>query len=173
MFNRSAFGRVAYNRPFTVIVTGSATADVVVEALAKANVNTVAYGSADVIVEGTADGRRDVLGATATADVVVEAVASFMRERYGSGAANVIVEASARARFTRVNSITILSTFNPGEIIVIDSGKLKITKDGQNILNEMIGDFFDLNLGDNNIQYDDDETARDILTRITFQDKLI
>ncbi|MNV99427.1 hypothetical protein D3C71_1947830 [compost metagenome] len=50
---------------------------------------------------------------------------------------------------------------------------MKITQNGTNALALMSGDFFDLNLGNNELTYTDPETGRDILIRISYRDKYL
>lgn len=173
MFNRSAFGRVAYNRPFSTLISGYGSADMVIEALSRANIEAAPIAAAEVLVEATADGMREIVGAYASADVVVEALASGLRELLGAGGADVIVEARSRARYTHRDKLEFTGPFDPGDIIVIDSSRLKITKNGQNALHLVNGDPFDLNIGENEIIYTDSSGERAVLTRITFRDKFV
>ncbi|MCC3380684.1 hypothetical protein ACFQ5D_10670 [Paenibacillus farraposensis] len=69
--------------------------------------------------------------------------------------------------------IEFTDVFRPGEVIVIDSGKFKITRNGQNVSHLYNGDFFDLNLGNNNLTWTDPETGRTVLCRITHRDKFL
>ncbi|SPY16903.1 Phage-related protein [Paenibacillus polymyxa] len=69
--------------------------------------------------------------------------------------------------------IELVGSFAPGDRIIIDSKNLKITKNGQNALHEMQGNFFDLNLGNNVLSWTDPETGRDILFRITYRDRFV
>ncbi|MGR6765345.1 phage distal tail protein [Paenibacillus sp. T2-29] len=69
--------------------------------------------------------------------------------------------------------IELIGLFAPGDKVIIDSKNLKITKNGQNALHEMQGNFFDLNLGNNVLTWTDPETGRDILFRITYRDRYV
>ncbi|MMZ48457.1 hypothetical protein D1872_101280 [compost metagenome] len=69
--------------------------------------------------------------------------------------------------------IEFTDVFRPGEVIVIDSGKFKITRNGKNVSHLYNGDFFDLNLGNNNLTWTDPETGRTVLFRITHRDKFL
>ncbi|UNL94005.1 hypothetical protein CPY53_10830 [Paenibacillus polymyxa] len=69
--------------------------------------------------------------------------------------------------------IELIELFAPGDKVIIDSKNLKITKNGQNALHEMQGNFFDLNLGNNVLTWTDPETGRDILFRITYRDRFV
>lgn len=63
--------------------------------------------------------------------------------------------------------------FNPGDRIVIDASALKITRNGENALHYLSGEFFDLNLGPNEIVYTDDAAARNVLIRVTHRDQFM
>lgn len=69
--------------------------------------------------------------------------------------------------------IEFTDVFHPGDVIVIDSGKFKITRNGQNVSHLYNGDFFNLNLGENNLTWTDPETGRTVRCRITHRDKLL
>ncbi|MEK3787549.1 phage distal tail protein [Paenibacillus sp. FSL K6-1230] len=86
-----------------------------------------------------------------------------------SGAGNLSAELS---KF-HTDYIELTDVFAPGDVITIDSGKFKITRNGQNVSHLYNGDFFDLNLGRNNITWTDPETGRTILFRITHRDKYL
>jgi hypothetical protein len=80
--------------------------------------------------------------------------------------------ASEASRF-HTDYIELTGLFAPGDKVIIDSKNLKITKNGQNALHEMQGNFFDLNLGNNVLTWTDPETGRDILFRITYRDRYV
>lgn len=63
--------------------------------------------------------------------------------------------------------------FAPGDRIVLDASRLSITKNGENALYMLSGEFFDLNLGPNSIIYSDDAAGRNVLLRITHRDRFI
>lgn len=86
-----------------------------------------------------------------------------------SGEANLNADAS---RF-HTDFIEFIGGFAPGEVIVIDSKNLKITKNGQNALHLMQGNFFDLNLGSNLLTWTDPEIGREVLCRITYRDRFV
>jgi hypothetical protein len=77
------------------------------------------------------------------------------------------------ARRYRARQITFTGDFNPGDNIVIDSKKMKITKNGLNAFSLMQGDFFDITPGGNVIIYSDGETLRTIDFRATFREKFL
>ncbi|TQS00044.1 phage distal tail protein [Paenibacillus ottowii] len=69
--------------------------------------------------------------------------------------------------------IEFTDVFRPGEVITIDAGNFKIMRNGQNVSHLYNGDFFDLNLGNNNLTWTDPETGRTVLFRITHRDKFL
>ncbi|WP_342428556.1 hypothetical protein [Paenibacillus sp. FSL L8-0158] len=98
----------------------------------------------------------------------------YIRERFAeavpmSGEGRISTELS---KF-HTDYIEFTDVLRPGEVIVIDSGKFKITRNGQNVSHLYNGDFFDLNLGNNNLTRTDPETGRTVLFRITHRDKYL
>ncbi|MNW44380.1 hypothetical protein D3C74_216140 [compost metagenome] len=83
-----------------------------------------------------------------------------------SGEGRVLAEAT---KF-HVDYIQFTDAFHPGDVITIDSGKFKITRNGQNVSHLYNGDFFDLNLGENRLTWVDPASGRTILFRITHRD---
>lgn len=84
-------------------------------------------------------------------------------------------EGRIRADATKfhVDYVEFTDTFKPGDVIIIDSEKLKITRNGQNVSHLYNGDFFSLNLGTNNLTWTDPATGRTIRFRITHRDKFL
>lgn len=84
-------------------------------------------------------------------------------------------EGRVRADATKfhVDYIEFTDAFKPGDVIIIDSGKFKITRNGINVSHLYNGDFFDLNLGENRLTWTDPVTGRTILFRITHRDKFL
>ncbi|NUU73759.1 phage distal tail protein, partial [Paenibacillus xylanilyticus] len=72
-----------------------------------------------------------------------------------------------------VDYIEFEDNFNPGDQIIIDSGKFKITRNGQNVSHLYTGDFLQLNPGTNSLRWTDPETARTVLFRITHRDRFL
>lgn len=77
----------------------------------------------------------------------------------------------ARANRYKVKYIAFTGEFRPGERIEIVMDKFKATKNGQNILNQITGDFFSLSPGSNEIVYTDSETQRRIRFRVSHSDR--
>ena len=172
MFNRSFFNRSTFNRPYTVEVFFSATMAGEGELIASPSAEYAATITMSGEGELTADFVREIVAA-ATMAGEGELTAEFIRERMFG--AKMDGEGFLRANGSRfhVESITVNGPFAPGEKIVIDNGRLTIRKNGVNILSQMSGDFFGLNLGDNVITYTDTATGRSVLVRITYRDKFV
>ncbi|WP_227011588.1 phage distal tail protein [Paenibacillus lutimineralis] len=99
--------------------------------------------------------------------------ASFIREIrpsiHMSGEGRMVADAN---RY-HVDFIEFTDIFKPGDVIIIDSGKFKITRNGVNVSHLYNGDFFNLNLGENKLTWTDPATGREILFRITYQDRVL
>jgi hypothetical protein len=80
---------------------------------------------------------------------------------------------SAVASKFHVDYLDFTGEFKPGDRITIDSGKYKITRNGENVSHLYGGDFFNLNLGTNNLTWTDTVTGRIILFRITHRDRFL
>lgn len=80
---------------------------------------------------------------------------------------------SAVASKFHVDYLDFTGDFKPGDRIIIDSGKYKITCNGENVSHLYGGDFFNLNLGTNNLTWTDAITGRSILFRITHRDRFL
>jgi hypothetical protein len=166
------FNRMPFNRPFSVEVYGSfivsANGDVSAVANIVASSSFLADLSADVIFEAF----REQFGA-----YLVEAISAVdftaTRERTGRFAVEAKMEVSYSAGRYHVDTIEFTGEFGPGDRIVIDSERLKMTLNGQNALHLMTGDFFDLNTGENELTYTDDKTGRTVRMRITFKDRYV
>lgn len=79
----------------------------------------------------------------------------------------------AQASRYHVDFIEFEDAFHPGDQIIIDSGKFKITRNGQNVAHLYSGDFLQLNLGTNTLKWTDPETQRTVLFRITHRDRFL
>lgn len=79
----------------------------------------------------------------------------------------------AEATKFHVDFIEFTDAFKPGDQIIMDSGKFKITRNGINVSDLYSGDFFDLNLGENKLTWTDPVSGREILFRITYRDRVL
>lgn len=172
MFNRGSFNRIAFNREFSVFVFGSAVLRG--DGNLNAGANIIATGSAALHGEGGLKAtyvREISFAAKMTGEGGMKA--TFIRERLHQAIMHGIGTLTANGSRYHMDEIIFTGSFAPGDRIVIDSKNLTFTKNGQNALHMMDGDFFDLNLGNNNIVYTDPATGREILIRITHRDKFI
>jgi hypothetical protein len=79
----------------------------------------------------------------------------------------------ATSKLYHVDWIEFTGEFKAGDRIIIDSGKYKITSNGENVSHLYDGDFFNLNLGTNNLTWTDPSNGRSILFRITHRDRFL
>ncbi|ASA22069.1 phage distal tail protein [Paenibacillus donghaensis] len=172
MFNRGSFNRIAFNREFSLFVFGSAVLRG--EGTLTAGSNIIATGSALLQGDGglKATFVREIRF-TAKMDGEGGLTATFVRERLQQAILHGIGTLKANGSRYHLDEIVFTGSFAPGDRIVIDSKNLTFTKNGANALHMMQGDFFDLNLGSNNIVYTDPATGRNVLVRITHRDKFI
>ena len=83
------------------------------------------------------------------------------------------VEMIINPAYYQQSHLELVGEFKPGDRIVIDAAALKITRNGENALHYLSGEFFDLNLGPNEIVYTDDAAARNVLIRVTHRDQFM
>lgn len=71
--------------------------------------------------------------------------------------------------------IIITTAFKPGDEIIIDMDDYMVLQNGQNILNSLgdISQFFNLQPGENLIQYRDNASSRNITSTITYKDRYL
>lgn len=166
------FNRLPFNRPVTMFVFGRAVlngcAGLVSSSTVEVNGRAVLHGEGSV----TADFTREI-SFFAQMDADSSMSASFVRERLQKAVLHGISSLYGRGSRYHVDEIEFIGPFVPGDIIVIDSNKFKITRNGENVSHLYKGDFFDLNLGINNLTWTDPASGRTILFRITHRDKFL
>lgn len=177
MFNGGGFNEVAFNSPIedevntidlSVHLSGEGRASVdkfALEMALSAHLSGEGSMSADFVREYflkpesmSGEGR---LSATYIREISLQV--------HMSGEGRLLAEAT---KF-HIDYIEFTDAFRPGDQIVIDSGKFKIIRNGENVSHLYAGDFFDLNLGTNNLTWTDPATGRTILFRITHRDKFL
>ncbi|MDH6373519.1 hypothetical protein M2444_005351 [Paenibacillus sp. PastF-3] len=99
--------------------------------------------------------------------------ATMVRERSMVALFEFKTELKAGVRYTHTDEFTFTGEFNPSERIVIDTKKMKITKNGQNVFHLHGGEFLEIAFGENTITYTDSEGSRAVLTRVTHKDKYL
>ncbi|GGF86980.1 phage distal tail protein [Paenibacillus aceti] len=166
------FNRTPYNRPLTTFVFGRAVLNGCAGMISK---STVEVGGRAVLggYSGMqSDFTREVFF-VARMDAESGVSASCNLERMASAIMHGISSLQGKASRYHVDEIEFTGPFSPGDKIVIDSEKFKITQNGVNASHLYEGDFFDLNLGTNNLTWTDPATGRTILFRITHRDKFL
>ncbi|EHB50129.1 MULTISPECIES: phage distal tail protein [Paenibacillus] len=166
------FNRLPFNRPVTMFVFGRAVLSGCAELVAASTIELA--GQAILAGEGGlgADFIREI-SFTAQMEADSGMTVDFIRERLQSAIMHGISSLQGKANRYHVDEIEFTGPFVPGDIIVIDSEKFKITRNGENVSHLYNGDFFDLNLGTNNLTWTDPATGRTILFRITHRDKFL
>lgn len=172
MFNQAAFNDLPFNRTFSVEIHGSFVLSGVGDLSMIGNMVAHPSFELDGLGELVWESIRERFGAFAL-ESIGEVEASGVREQFGTFDLRAIGELSFSAGRNRVDIIEYDGEFKPGDRIVIDSDNLKFTQNGLNALHLMSGDFFDLNLGVNDLIYTDNQTGRSVLIRITYRDKFV
>ena len=161
-----------FNRPESVEIYGSFVIDAGGEVSVLANVvaspSFLADLSADVIFAAVRERFGQFL-----VDASAEIEASGTRERTGQFMIEAMLEMSFSAGRYHVEVIEFTGEFKPGDQIIIDNERLRFLLNGQNALHLMQGDFFDLNTGENELTYTDDQSGRTMRMRITFRDRYV
>jgi len=166
------FGRLPFNRPYSVEIYGSFTVDLTGEVSVAAVMVASPTFDADLTLETIFEAIRERLGGF-LAESAAEVEVSGIRERIGRFVAEATVEVSFAAGRMHVDAIEFSGEFKPGDQIIIDNERLRFLLNGQNALHLMSGDFFDLNTGENELIYTDDKTGRTVRMRITFRDRYV
>jgi hypothetical protein len=167
-----AFNRMPFNRPETVEIYGSFVIESDGEVSALANVMVSPSFLVDLSADMIFSAVREQFGAFLIA-AVAEIEAAGTRERTGQFTMEATLETNFSAGRYHVEVIEFSGEFKPGDKIVIDNERLTITLNGQNAMHLMSGDFFDLNTGENEIIYTDEQSGRTVRMRITYRDRYV
>jgi len=167
---RINFNRAPFNRPLSIDLLLSATihggATVGVGLTADLVLSAELHGVGDVTTDLFREAylAAEINGAS-TLDFA--AVREFFNsaEFHGSGTAFAEL-----GRF-RVGEIIVNGPFAPGDKIVIDKARFRVTKNGQ--IAPYDGDFFDINPGNNAITYRDTAAGRSVNMRVTWRDRYL
>jgi hypothetical protein len=170
MFNRSQFNRAPFNRPFSVDILASFTWD------GEGGMSIKGTGEFLAVISMHGEGEFSINAireqfASINWDGVGELSIAAIRERLASIRWNGEGSFTVNANRYHIDEIEITGPFAPGDKIIIDSGKFRVTKNGQMI--GYSGDFFDLHPGANHITYTDPATGRTIQMRVTYRDKYL
>ena len=161
-----------FNRPESIEIYGSFVVDLSGDVSALANIIASPTFLAELSTEEIFSAVRERFGQFLL-ETAAELEASGTRERTGQFAIDATLEVSFSAGRYHVDVIEFSGEFKPGDKIVIDNEKLKFTLNGQNALHMMQSDFFDLNTGQNEIIYTDNQSGRTVRMRITFRDRYV
>ncbi|MCY9760434.1 phage tail family protein [Paenibacillus alvei] len=117
---------------------------------------------------------REFVLSTEIIETSTALLTEMIRERLMSAMAiETATEVSVTLTHSHVDEIRFLGDFKPGDMLVIDTRKMTVTLNGQNVIHLLDGDFFEFALGNNLLTYSDGEGARNLLTRITHRDKFL
>lgn len=108
-----------------------------------------------------------------TSSIETNMITTLIREMSPPVLMSIDTNMQATAAYYEQSYLELIGSFAPGDRIVVDASKLTVTKNGQNALHMLRGDFVELNLGPNQIQYSDDAAARNVLMRVTHQDRYV
>lgn len=170
LFNQSGLNNTPFNRALTLDVLFS----VRMEGDGASNFSPSAVYSASIELSG--EGSADM-------KYIREMINSTVMSGEGSLNSNVIRELlmktlmngegylKAQPKKFHIDSITVNGPFAPGDKIIIDSNKFRVTKNGTIIGYD--GDVFDINPGENTITYKDSVTGRNILVRVSYRDRYL
>ncbi len=172
MFNGGAFNRLPFNRMTVVSVvflsaglggSGSMSATVNLDMTVSANLSGNGSMATDFVREVLY--RAEMSGSGNLAPV------QYIRERHYAVNLSGIGSMTGNISRYHIDEIEFVGDFKPGDVIIIDSNTLKMTLNRENALRWMRGDFFDLNLGNNQLTYTDDQGSRTVLMRVTHRDR--
>jgi len=166
------FNRLPFNRLLSIETFFTVTFETGTEFESRLNLEMPLSVVFDIETDFTANMTREIQF-SAMFNTSTELVTKMIRERIMAVVFDNKTEFTAKQTLYRIDEIEFVGPFAPGDRIVMDSVNLKLTQNGANALHKMRGDFFDLNLGTNNLVYTDPATKRDMLIRITWPDKFV
>ncbi|MGG1637233.1 phage distal tail protein [Paenibacillus sp. NRS-1760] len=166
-----AFNRTPFNRSISVNVYGRS----IMESSTEMSASLIRQIKTSTTMETLSAMEASFLRAiTAAAEmkIITEFESSFIRNIISGGAVmSAISEMIAAGSRYHVEYIEIAGAFAPGDRIVIDAQKLKVTKNG--VITGYNGDFFDFHPESNKITYTDPASGRSVQMRLTFRDKYL
>ncbi len=167
-----AFDRLPFDRApdLTTSIYGGGTVSVQTDVSGSFLRQISGGGKVEVGVQAFAEFLRQIVGG-GMVSVQTEAAASFLREIKGGGSVSVNVEVWGDAYRNHVDRIELTGPFAPGDRIVIDTAKLRATKNG--VFLNYDGDFPMFYPGPNEITYTDTATGRTWAVRVTYRDRYI
>lgn len=173
MFNKMLFNRGPFNRPFAIETYFTATFSSSTDVSSRMSIDFPVTVTIDSATDVSAQMVREI-PFRSEIETATELLTKMIRERImPSTTFDTSSEFVAEVTYYHVDEISFIGDFKPGDRLVIDSAKMTVTINGQNALHLTDGDFFKLVLGINKLTYTDQESARNILTRITHRDKFL
>jgi len=170
MFNRGSFNRLPFNRTSSIEILASFSWYGEGEVSVHASVEYLAIITMHGEGEFNLSAIREKFGSL-TWDGLGQMSIGAIRERLASIKWDGEGEFKINAGKFHIEEIEVLGPFAPGDKIVVDTAKLRVTKNGSTIGYE--GEFFELNPGNNHIVYTDTASGRTVQVRITYRDKFI
>lgn len=170
MFNQSSFNHTPFNLLFTTDVLFSVRMDGEGASVFSPGVTY----TASIVMSGdgsmSANTIRDLtMGAVMNADGAM--TASAVRDLFIAAMMNGNGSLDAQPKKFHIDSITVNGPFAPGDQIIIDSTKFRVSKNGTIIGYD--GDVFDVNPGTNTITYTDNASGRNVLIRVSYRDRYL
>ncbi|QNK54576.1 phage distal tail protein [Paenibacillus sp. PAMC21692] len=170
MFNQTAFGATPFNRPFLTEIFFAATLSGEGDISASPSVTY----TASLVMSGEGTLSSDYIRELTYAAILNgEGTLSAEMSREMISAAIMSGEGTlvARPRKYHVQSLTVDGPFGPGDKITVDSGRLRVLRNGEYTAYD--GDFFDLYPGENTLTYSDSNGARTVQVRVTWRDRFL
>lgn len=172
MFNQSPYNHTHYNRPYAD--------DIFASAVLSGEGEILAHGSVDLAAAAHLSG-TGLIDAEFIREINLESsmsgsgqvTATLLRDLSFEVALSGQGTVTAGANRYNVKFITFTGAFAPGDQIVIDMDKFKVTLNGDSVLKLVSGDFFSLAPGDNDLTYEDSEGSRTVRIRISNTDRFL
>ncbi|WP_339816766.1 hypothetical protein MKZ15_15335 [Paenibacillus sp. FSL R7-0216] len=166
------FNRLPFNRQLSLEIFFSVNFESNTEFESRMNLEMPLSANFEMETEFTSEMTREIYFGVIF-ESVTELMTKMIRERMMQVEFESKTEFDAKLKLFHVDEIEFVGEFKPGDKIIINSEKFKITRNGENVSDLYVGDFFDLNLGTNNLAWTDPATGRTVLIRITHRDKFL
>lgn len=172
MFNRGQYNEMPFNRVLIVDVLIDFAIDHRNTTSFTGNVQVLPSFEIDHTLSTEFAALRDRIAGFVT-DLLQSMDFSAVRERTGGFTMFMQIEHDFAMSQSQVLTLTFAGGFKPGDRILIDSDKLKMTKNGVNALQDMDGDFISLYVGENRLSWTDDRTQRNVRIRVDYRDRFM
>lgn len=172
MFNRSAFNRSPFNRQLAIETYLTAFIETASDVSTRLSLDFPVAIIFDSATDIDTELVREIPFA-AEIETASELLTALIRELFLRSYIDTATEFYVKVSYSHVDELRFLGEFKPGDKLVIDTRKMTVTLNGQNVIHLLDGDFFEFALGNNLVTYSDGEGVRNILTRITHRDKFL